>query len=194
MCVTADSKNNFGNYFLFYWRWEERSWQTSREKDQFSHHCWQAPRYLHWVVSPGIPAHCPGNHLSSGLLHLPFLSHGEGVLGFSSASFLDGLMGLPSFSFGPAMHLCPLCCSWPEAVKGPVFGTRLGCCMPWQVEVQPVPRLTSVPRSSAPSPVDQPWSLAQKVSCVCLTAVLQDVESMSFIMEDLTITVLKESL
>lgn len=55
----------------------------------------------------------PENHVSSVLLHLPLLRHGEDVLGFSFASSLDGLW--------TAMYFCPLCCSWPEVVNEPVF-------------------------------------------------------------------------
>lgn len=80
--------------FIF-WRWEERSVQTQREKAQSFHRCWQAPRscicaeQFHLGSLP--IAHRPWEPCKLRLLHLPLLRYGEDVLGFSSASSLDGL-------------------------------------------------------------------------------------------------------
>lgn len=124
----------------------------------------------------------PEHHLSSGLLPLPFLSCGVGMLVSSSASFLAGpwTCHVPLFSVlllaGPgASPHCAWGCQWTR-LQHPTWmqHTLLS-------EAQPVPRLPSAPSSPAPRPMKQPCFLAQKPSCTCSAGVLQEVGTVLWI-------------
>lgn len=96
MCGTSDSEKQFWQLFplfseggrkgQFKHRGKRPSLPTTAGKHQDSIFVLSS---FTWDPCPLLIG--PGNHVSSGLLHLPLLRHGEDVLGFSSASSLDGL-------------------------------------------------------------------------------------------------------